>query len=79
MPIDNLIRKTSGDRMRKCFYCDNDILEKEGKIFPLDIPYVNIWVHKQICFDAMYDKQYLQDNYQKILDYAGTPTKIKRK
>jgi len=65
--------------MRKCFYCGSDILEKEGKIFPLDKPYVNIWVHREICFDAMYDEKYLQDNYQRILDYAGTDTKIKRK
>lgn len=79
MLTDNPIRKTSGVRMRKCFYCDNDILENEGKIFPLDKPYVNIWVHREICFNAMYDKEYLQANYQRILDYSGTDTKTKRK
>lgn len=63
----------------KCFYCGEEILENEGKIFPLDRPYVNIWVHR-LCFDAMYDEKYLQDNYQRILDYAGSsPAKTKRK
>lgn len=63
-----------------CFYCGLEILENDGKIFPLDRPYVNIRVHRQICFNAMYDEKYLQENYQRILDYAGaTPVKTKTK
>lgn len=63
-----------------CFYCGLEISDGEGKIFPLDKPYVNIRVHRAICFDAMYDEEYLQENYQRILDYAGdTPVKIKTK
>ena len=62
-----------------CFYCGLEILEGERRFFPLDKPYVNILVHRG-CFDAMYDEKYLQDNYQRILDYAGTtPVKIKTK
>lgn len=67
----------------KCFYCGEEILEGESKIFPLDRPYVNIRVHRKICFDAMYSEEYLQENYQRIVDYAGTQpvtkTKTKRK
>jgi hypothetical protein len=57
------------------------MLEGESKIFPLDRPYVNIRVHKVTCFNAMYDEKYLLENYQRILDYAGTPaiTKLKTK
>lgn len=63
-----------------CFYCGKEILENEGKIFPLDRPYANIKVHRQTCFGAMYDEKYLQENYQRILDYAGaTPVKTKTK
>lgn len=63
-----------------CFYCGEEIKEGESKIFPLDIPYVNIRVHRLNCFDAMYDKKYLEDNYQRLLDYAGnSPIKNKTK
>lgn len=63
-----------------CFYCGEEILEGERKIFPLDRPYVNLWVHKA-CFNSMYDEKYLQENYQRILDYVGTNVinKTKRK
>jgi hypothetical protein len=62
-----------------CFYCGKEILQGEGKIFPLDRPYVNIRVHKKTCFDAMYDEKYLQENYQRILEYAGKPVLSKDK
>jgi len=69
--------------MMKCFYCGNEILNGESKIFPLDRPYVNIRVHKITCFDAMYDEKYLLENYQRILDYieaySTTRTFIKAK
>jgi hypothetical protein len=71
--------------MKNCFYCGEEILQREGKIFPLDKPYVNIWVHRAICFDAMHNEEYLQENYQRILDYTGTSgitktkDKVKRK
>jgi hypothetical protein len=63
--------------MKKCFYCGNDILENEGKIFPLDRPYVNLWVHK-ICSDAM-NAEYLMENIQRVLDYGGSSATIKTK
>jgi len=61
-----------------CFYCGLQILEGESKIFPLDRPYVNLRVHKA-CFNSMYDEKYLLENYQRILDYAGTPATAKIK
>ncbi len=63
-----------------CFYCEKEILEREGKIYPLDRPYVNLKVHK-ICSNAI-TEEWLLENYQRIVDYAGEPpvkTKTKRK
>jgi hypothetical protein len=75
-----IIRKTSGVKLGKCFYCGNEILENEGTIYPLDKPYVNLKMHR-ICAKAV-DLNFLQENYQRILDYVGensSKTKTKRK
>jgi hypothetical protein len=66
--------------MKNCFYCEKEILENEGKIYPLDRPYVNLWVHR-VCSDAI-TQEWLLENYQRILDYTGSSpvkTKTKRK
>lgn len=63
-----------------CFFCEKEILEGEGKIYPLDRPYVNLRVHR-VCSNII-TKEWLLENYQKIIDYAGEPpakTKTKRK
>lgn len=56
--------------MTNCFYCGNEILENEGTIYPLDVPYVNLRMHR-VCAKAV-DMNFLQENYDKILEYAGS-------
>lgn len=68
----------------KCFYCGEEILEGEHTFYPLDRPYVNLHMHRSPCSKAV-DLNFLQENYEKILEYiedstgSKTNTKTKRK
>lgn len=64
--------------MKKCFFCGVDIPEGNGRIVPLDIPYVNIWAHRGACADAM-DETYLKENIQRVYEYSNKHQNIKRK
>jgi predicted nucleic acid-binding protein len=63
--------------MKKCFYCKEEILEGEGRILPLDVPYVNLWVHRNTCADAA-DKEYLQKNIERIYEFIEERDNIKK-
>lgn len=63
--------------IKKCFYCGEEILENEGTIYPLDKPYVNLKMHR-LCA-RMVDLNFLQENYEKILEYIESSLGSKRK
>lgn len=64
--------------IKKCFFCGEEIKEGEGRIVPLDKPYVNIWAHREGCADAM-DYAYLYENIDRIMEYAASQQGIKKK
>jgi len=64
----------------KCFYCESEILENEGMIYPLDKPYVNLRVHR-ICARAI-DMEFLQKTtieFWNISDNRYNPRKEKQR
>lgn len=64
--------------MRQCFYCEKDIEIGEGRIVPLDRPYINLWAHRATCADAM-DKEYLTKNIDRIYALVDQQHDIKNK
>lgn len=66
--------------IKKCFYCGEEIRNGEGRIVPLDKPYVNLWGHRGICSNAM-DEEYLKNNVDRIYNYIEEVQgqKIKKK
>jgi len=55
---------------KKCIKCWEVILPEEKKtIIPLDIPYVNLWVHKGCLLEIENLLEFLQKNYEKWYNY----------
>ena len=53
----------------KCFYCGKEIEGNDFQIIALDRPYVNIYVHRDKCFEAIASEGeliYLQKNAERV-------------
>jgi hypothetical protein len=64
----------------KCFYCDKEInIEKERYIIKAyDIPYVNLYFHKDTCYREIKDKliDYIDKNSNRALILAGSSNRV---
>jgi DNA-directed RNA polymerase beta' subunit len=64
----------------KCFYCDKEInIEKERYIIKAyDIPYVNLYFHKDTCYREIKDKliDYINKNSDRALILAGSSNRV---
>lgn len=54
----------------ECFYCGKDVGENEGKIYPLERPYVNLWMHRSCTREVTIE--YLEENIDRIYERANT-------
>lgn len=63
--------------IKKCFYCGEEIANGDGRIVPLDNPYVNLWAHRELCADAM-DYAYIYENIERINKYASEQQGVKK-
>jgi len=58
--------------MKICFKCEKVIKEEEPIfMYAIDIPYVNLWFHKE-CFKEIEDttEEYLLSNYDKLNEFV---------
>lgn len=67
-----------------CFYCEKEIAStQKSTIIALDVPYVNLSVHRPECvfgIDSYGREEYLRENIERVYKYAGKDggTKVKR-
>jgi len=54
--------------MRTCFFCGDKIDDGNGRIVPLDKPYVNMRTHRETCTGQI-TQEYLENNTDKIQEY----------
>lgn len=62
----------------KCFYCKKEISEGRGELLfvALDRPYVMLPFHREPCLRTVEGDglpQYLQDNSERVWQYASSP------
>ena len=64
----------------KCFYCDKEInIEKERYIIKAyDIPYVNLYFHKDTCYREIKERliDYINENSNRALVLAGSSNRV---
>ena len=64
----------------KCFYCDKEInIEKDRYIIKAyDIPYVNLYFHKDTCYREIKDRliEYIDENSSRALILAGSSNRV---
>ena len=64
----------------KCFYCDKEInIEKDRYIIKAyDIPYVNLYFHKDTCYREIKDRliEYINENSDRALILAGSSNRV---
>jgi hypothetical protein len=64
----------------KCFYCDKEInIEKDRYIIKAyDIPYVNLYFHKDTCYREIKDRliEYIDENSDRALILAGSSNRV---
>jgi hypothetical protein len=64
----------------KCFYCGKEIdIEKERYIIKAyDIPYVNLYFHKDTCYREIKDRltDYINENSDRALILAGSSNRV---
>lgn len=58
--------------MKICFKCEKKIKDEDPIfMYAIDIPYVNLWFHKE-CFKEIEDttEEYLLSNYTKLNEFV---------
>lgn len=58
--------------MKICFKCEKNIKEEDPIfMYAIDIPYVNLWFHKECFKEIEYTtEEYLLSNYDKLNEFV---------
>lgn len=68
--------------MIECILCEKEVLKEEKEFFiPVDVPYVNIKIHRDCLLEKGYDFiiQYLTENPEIVYNYIEKVNKNGRK